>query len=476
MAENKSAFGESVALPVLTEIMTSCAYGVIDDRNETFSATGGSVDTEDNLFRCQTGTSIGGYGVLRTKHAIVYHAGQAIRSRFTGMFTTGVPLSLQFAGLFSLTETLAFGYDGDSFGIIYESHGRAECRELEVTAAAGGAESATITFDGDAATANLTATTAAGNAFEIARDLNADATLGAKWNFFQNDGHVVAISKSVGPKSGTYSFSSATATATITQQKAGVAKTSNNIPREQWNMNASMVIDPTKMNIYEIDYGYLGSSAITFSVYDNEAGHFVPVHRMESKNQTKTNLGNPNLKVGWTAASLGSSGTNLVVKGASACIQKVSQEHEIEVGARAVESSKTGVDTNLINLITVRNRGHYGYLYNLGEILAVSASINNDHNKAIRVEFLKDATLGGVCNFTYANKNDSILEYDTSGTTVTGGELIDSFLVGATSSENFNIFGVLEPLAPRETLTIAVKTVSGTGAAVDCALAWKEDK
>lgn len=476
MVENKSAFGESVALPVLTEIMTSCAYGVIDDRNETFSATGGSVDTEDNLFRCQTGTSIGGYGVLRTKHAIVYHAGQAIRSRFTGMFTAGVPLSLQFAGLFSLTETLAFGYDGDSFGIIYESHGRAECRELEVTAAAGGAESATITFDGDAATANLTATTAAGNAFEIARDLNADATLGAKWNFFQNDGHVVAISKSVGPKSGTYSFSSSTATATITQQKAGVAKTSNNIPREQWNMNAHMVIDPTKINIYEVDYGYLGSSAITFSVYDNEAGHFVPVHRMESKNQTKTNLGNPNLKVGWTAASLGSSGTNLIVKGASACIQKVSQEHEIEVGARAVESSKTGVDTNLINLITVRNRGHYGYLYNLGEILAVSASINNDHNKAIRVEFLKDATLGGVCNFTYANKNDSILEYDTSGTTVTGGELIDSFLVGATSSENFNIFGVLEPLAPRETLTIAVKTVSGTGAAVDCALAWKEDK
>lgn len=476
MSENKSAFGEPVSLPIITEVMTSCAYGVIDDRNETFSATGGSADTEDNLFRCQTGTSIGGYGVLRTKHAIIYHAGQAIRSRFTGMFTAGVPLSLQFAGLFSLTETLAFGYDGDSFGIIYESHGRAECRELEVTAAAGGAESATITFDGDAATADLTATTAAGNAFEIARGLNADATLGAKWNFFQNGDHVVAISKSVGPKSGTYSFSSSTATATITQQKAGVTKTSGNIPRSEWNLDNTYNIDPTKLNIYEIDYGYLGSSAITFSVYVNALGHFVPVHRMKARNQTKTNLGNPNLKVGWTAASLGSSGTNLTVKGASACIQKVSQEHEIEVGARAVESSKTGVGNSPINLITIRNRGHYGYLYNLGEILAVSASVNNDHNKAIRVEFLKDATIGGTPNYTYSDKNDSILEYDTAGTTVTGGKLIDSFLVGASSSEFFNIFGVLEPLAPRETLTIAVKTVSGTGASVDCALAWKEDK
>lgn len=476
MSDNKSAFGESVHLPIITEVMTSCAYGVIDNRNETFSATGGSADTEDNLFRCQTGTSIGGYGVLRTKHAIVYHAGQAIRSRFTGMFTVGVPLSLQFAGLFSLTETLAFGYDGDSFGIIYESHGRSECRELEVTAAAGGAESATITFDSDAATANLTATTAAGNAFEIARDLNADATLGAKWNFFQNGDYVVAISKSVGPKSGTYSFSSATATATITQQKAGVTKTSANVPREQWNMNNEMVIDPTKLNIYEIDYGYLGSTAITFSVYDNEASHFEQVHRIESKNLTKTNLGNPNLKVGWTAASLGSSGTNLTVKGASACIQKVSQEHEVESGARAVESAKTGVDTNLINLVTIRNRGHYGYLYNLGNIQAVGASINNDHNKAISVEFIKNATLGGVPNYTYYNKNDSIMEYDTSGTTVTGGELIDEYLVAAVDSESFNILGTLEALLPRETLTIAVKTVSGTGASVDCALKWKEDK
>lgn len=476
MTDNQSAFGEHISQPVVNEIITSCAYGVIDNRNETFSATGGAADTEDNLFRCQTGTSVGGYGVIRTKQAIVYHAGEAIRSRFTGMFTTGIPLSIQFAGLFSLTETLAFGYDGDSFGIIYESHGKAECQEIEVTGAASGAESATITLDGDAATANLTNTTVAGNAFEIARDLTADATLGAKWNFFQNSDKVVCVSKSVGPKNGTMSFASSTATATVTEKQAGVAKTSANVPMSEWNMNNTLVVDPTKLNIYQVDYGYLGSSAITFSVYDNEASHFVPVHRIESKNLTKTNVGNPNLKVGWTAASLGSSGTNLIVKGASACIQKISVEHELESGARAVENSKSSISTTLTNLITIRNRGHYGYIYNQGNILAVSASINNDHNKAIRVEFLKNATLAGVPNYVYVDENDSILEYDTDGTTVTGGELIDSFLVGAASSERFDIFGILEPLLPRDTLTIAVQTISGTSTTIDCAITWKEDK
>lgn len=48
MTDNQSGFGDHVMMPYVNEIITSCPYGIIDDRNETFSATGGSVDTEDN--------------------------------------------------------------------------------------------------------------------------------------------------------------------------------------------------------------------------------------------------------------------------------------------------------------------------------------------------------------------------------------------------------------------------------------------
>ena len=479
MTDNQSAFGEHVMLPVVNEVVASAAYGVIDDRLEVFSATGGSTDVNDNLLRCQTGASIGGYGVIRTKQSIIYHPGEAIRGRITGMFTAGVANSLQFAGLFSLTETLAFGYDGADFGIIYERHGKAECQEIEVTGAAGGAESATVTLGGDAATANLTATTAAGNAFEIARDCNADATLGAKWNFFQNGDKVIAVAKSVGDKTGTMSFSSATATATVTEKQAGALKTKTLIKRADWNMNTDYVIDPTKLNIYQIDYGYLGSSSITFSVYDHAASHFIPVHRIENKDLTKTSIGNPSLKIGWTAASLGSSGTNLVTQGGSASIQKIAIEHQLESGSRAVDFSKTGIGQTLTNIITLRNRGHYGYRYNLGNVLPLAFSVNHETSgkKGLLVEIIKNATIAGVPNFTYSNENDSIVEYDTAGTTVTNGELISSFVIEANGSLYLDIADKIDGLLPRETLTVAALQI-GTGAtdSTDASISWKEDK
>jgi hypothetical protein len=42
-----SAFGEHVNNPTLPEVSISCVYGIIDDRHETFSATGGAATTND---------------------------------------------------------------------------------------------------------------------------------------------------------------------------------------------------------------------------------------------------------------------------------------------------------------------------------------------------------------------------------------------------------------------------------------------
>lgn len=476
MTNNQSGFGDHVIMPYVNEIITSFLYGVIDDRHETLSATGGSVDTVENMVRCQSGTSVGGYGVVRTKKCIIYHPGEAIRSRQTAMFTQGVPLSLQFAGLFSITETIAFGYDGADFGCILERHGLCAAHEIEVTGAASGAESATVTLDGDAVTASLTATTAAGNAYEIARDINADGTAGAKWNAWQNGDKVIVISKSVGDKTGAFSFSSSTATATITEKLAGREKSKVFAPQILWNMNTCDFLDPLKLNIYQIDFGYLGAASITFSVFDHRAGHFVPAHRMELVDQTQTNVGNPSLKIGWASESLGSSGTNLIVKGASASGGKIAIEHHLEAGTRALENGKDSIGTTLTNVLTIRNRGHYNYYYNQGNIKPVSFSFNNDHNKGARVKVVKNANLGGTPNFTYKDESESISEYDTAGTTVTGGEIVESKIVGAGASEEFDLSGVIDVLLPRDSLTIAVEAISGTATTSDVSITWKEDK
>ena len=486
-----SAFGENINNPILPEIALSCVYGILDSRHETYSATGGAATTSGNLYQCSTGTSVGGYGVIRSKKSVIYHPGEAIRARFTAKFdSNALALSLQFAGLFNLTDTIAFGYDGVDFGVILENHGVAECRTIEVTSAASGSESATITLDGDSATANLTATTAAGNAFEIARDLSADSTLDAKWNFFQNESKVIAMSKSVGAKSGSYSFSSSTATATITQDKAGLAKTKLTVKKDNWNSytvttnpisgnlesSGGFVFDPSVLNIYQIDYGYLGAANITFSVYNPKSGTFQIVHKMENPDKNKTSVGNPSMKIGWTSASLGSSGTNLVVQGGSASIAICAQEHSKNNDPLSLESSKSAISTTLTNVLTVRNRGHYGAIYNQGNMSLNSISINNDHNKGLVVNIIKNATLGGVPNYKYKNENDSICEYDVDGTTAAGGEVVAADIVAAGDSVNIDLKRYDLDLLPRETLTIACKTISGTSTTTDATIVWSENK
>lgn len=469
-----SSFGEPIITQLTPEVQIAATYNLIDDQIETFDATGGSVDTDGNLFRCQTGTSVGGYGVARSKKTIIYHPGEGVLSRFTGMFTQGVPLSLQFAGMFSLTETIAFGYDGDEFGVIHEYAGEAEIQTIQVTGAASGSESATITLDGDAATANLTNATAQVNAFEIARDCTADATLGAKWKFFQNDDKVIAISKSVGDKTGTMSFSSSTATATVTETTAGVAKTKEFVAQTSWNINKKPNLDPTKLNVYQVQFGYLGAADILFSVYDHHYGYFVPVHRIEWSDREITNLGNPSLKVGWTAASLGSSGTNLTVKGASASVFMTGIDQLLRA-TRATDNSVTSVGTTLTNLITIRNRGHYGGRFNHSRILLEALSIDNEHNKGVEVEILKNATVAGSPDFQYIDETNSVAEVDTTGTTVTGGTFIDGFIVGPSDALRENIDNLREYLLSEESITIAVKAVSGTGATINGVFTWRED-
>lgn len=218
----------------------------------------------------------------------------------------------------------------------------------------------------------------------------------------------------------------------------------------------------------------MGAADVLFSVYDHRYGYFVPVHRIEWTNKTSPNLGNPSLKAGWTAASLGSSGTNLTVQGASASIF-MSGVDQLLRAPRATDNTVTGVATTLTNLITIRNRGHYGGRFNHSRILLEALSIDNEHNKGVEVEILKGATVAGTPDFQYIDETNSVAEVDTTGTTVTGGTFVDGFIVGPGAALRENLDFLKEYLLSEEEITIAVKAVSGTGATINGVFTWRED-
>ena len=476
-ANARASFGEQLTSHKTPIVQLANKYH-IDPANlndlEIFEATGGSADNEDNMFRCQTGTSVGGYGVIRSTETLNYRAGQGVEGLVTAAFTTGIATSLQFAGMFSLTETLAFGYDGADFSIIHEYDGQAEIQTITVTAT--GAGTCTVTLD-TTASAGITVTNSSvqENARELADGLKAD-TLGNSWRFEQVDDKVFCIAKSVGDKTGTFSVSGGI-TASIAEATAGVAKSNGNVAQASWDNTPFTGFDPTQINLYKIQFGYLGAANINFFIYSPTTGQFELVHSIQwANNNTNLSLGSPNMKIGWTSASLGSSGTNLTVKGGS-CAMFLEGDEVIKNNTFAdVDTVGSVGAANFTNLITIKNRVVYGDHFNLGKVFPLLVSIDNEHNKGIIVEIFRNPDVAGVVNYQYEDEFNSLIVVDKAGTTVTNGTLIDAFVVAANSSEVVDLTQLRTEILPDDTFVVAAKTVSGTATNTTVGLTWKEEK
>lgn len=473
------AFGEQITAHKTPIVQIANKYK-IDPANlnevEIFEATGGSADNSGNLFRCQTGTSVGGYGVLRSAETLNYRAGQGVDAMFTASFTTGIALSLQFGGLFNLTDTIAFGYNGADFSVLHSYNGAADERLITVTGT--GAGTCTVTLADDAVGIAVTNSTVQTNAREIANGLEADPTLSSKWRFEQVNDKVYAISKSAAAQSGTFSISGGV-TATIVQKIVGQAKTDAHVAQASWNITSTPFtgFDPTKLNVYKIGFGYLGVANITFQIYNPNTGKFVPVHRIKWSNAyNETHISKPNLKIGWTAASLGASGTNLTVLGAS-CAIFLEGDEVLKNNTYGDNNVVGSLGTTLTNLITLKSRLVYGNYYNLGKVFPLTVSVDNEHNKAVIVEIYRTPDVAGTINYQFTDEFNSISVIDKAGTNVTNGTLIDSFIVAANGNVDRDLTVLRTELLPTDTFVVAGKTVSGTSAGdTTVSIAWKEEK
>ena len=471
----RGAFGETITASLTPIVQAAAQYNYIDGRLETYTASGGTTTASNEEYVCTTGTTLGAYGVIRSKEAVIYRPGQGVVGRITARFTTGVASSLQLAGLFTSTDGFYVGYNGTTFSIMHEYGGALEARLLTLTAGASGSESVTIVVDDDSHTFNVTSGTAAFNAKEIAAELNANI---AGWDFTQNGDTVCGNAINIGAATGTFSFTNnaggGTCAASWSTITTGAASTRDSVAQASWNGETlPFTLDPTQGNVYQITYQYLGYGAIKFYVEDPETGFMVLMHTIQWANaNTTTSVGNPSMKLGWAAASLGST-TDLTTAGGSLGLF-VEGEISPAFGARSVNNTKN-IGTTLTNIVTLRNRRLYQGKANQGHIGSDLLSLTNDATKPAIFEIYRNTTLGGDPNYTYIDEDASITEYDTAGTTLTGGVLIGSFSVGRQSGKDVDLSTISKNLLPNETITIAGKVISGSGGDLTAAIIWEED-
>lgn len=236
------------------------------------------------------------------------------------------------------------------------------------------------------------------------------------------------------------------------------------------------LLDQTKGNVYQIKFQYLGFGVIYFYIENPADGKFILVHTIRYSNtSTVPSLSNSSLPFN-TYVSNGSTTSNIVIKSASVLLGVEGQEKRLGL-KNAYTRELTGIGDTSTAVFTLRNMTTYNSLTNTSKVFLTMlniAAIQNASARAAVVSLVLNATLGGSPSYTDIDTNESIIEYDTSGTTVSGGETLISLVVRANESVNVKLHDMDIHIHPEDTLTLAASTATGT---VDIfgSLLWLED-
>ena len=494
IAGQVTAFGEPLAISPTAVIQLDAIYGVTTDVVQLYTnGTGSVANAVAGMFQVSSGTTQGGYGVLRSKRFVRYRPGQGVVSRFTAAFTTGVANSLQLAGLANQENRVSFGYDGDRFGIVRSTGGKATILLMTMGTAPNATQTATITLNGVAYTVTLSSGTVETAVTQI---VNRVGGYGG-WLFQQTDGAMLWLAPTLGPMNNTFSFTSTgNATATFNVKQAGVAQTDYWTYQTDWNVDrmdgsntistnpSGMTLDPTKLNVYQISLRWLGVGAISYALEDQASGTMVYVHREHYTNQhVRPHIDNPSFKIAYAAYNITNT-ANLTVKGASmyGAVEGTINQNEL---TRSWSASKSGLAQNVTHhLLSIKssvitnglagaNNGNYVINIKEAIIKSLSVSVQSTDPSAVYL-FFEPRTFSST--YTYYNIPfcNQVHAVDTGTFDTVLDTPVYTGLLAINGTINIDLSEYRITIPPGSWVSIALRSTNSISQAT-AALTWSED-
>jgi len=499
-ATSTSAFGEPYAVSITPVIQLDSIYGVTSEVIQTYTSganasAGANVTTA--MWEVKTGTSVGGYGVLRSKRFLRYRPGQGALARFTAAFTIGVANSTQRAGLFNQENAIQIGYDGATFGVLRATGGKAHKTVLTINTAPNATQTITITLNSVAFTFSINSGTATQAAAQIDAINNFTG-----WVIDQVDNTIVFMADNLGVKSGTFSFSSTgNATGSFSTKQAGVAQTENWTPQYNWNIDtlgvidpttgqrhtrnpSGMTLDPTKLNVYQINFRWLGVGEIRYAIEDQTTGNMVFFHREHYTNQNLLpHTAQPSFKLGYVAYSLGST-TNLKVIGASmmAAIEGTIFQNELN---RSTSTSKTSLAQNTLHhLLSLRNpyvtNGAANalngtYVLNAKECILKNISVATQGNDpGIIYIFYEPVSFSGTHLYFSQPKDNEMICTETGTLNATTDTAITRFVTAINGQASYDLSPYRIAIPPGSFISVGIQSTAQISR-ISLALVFSED-
>jgi hypothetical protein len=273
------------------------------------------------------------------------------------------------------------------------------------------------------------------------------------------------------------------------------------IPQASWNIDPMMgglasasgqILDPTKLNVYQIKYQYLGGGNMFFYVLNSITGRFDLVHMIRNANtQTQTNFRNPSMNMLWTTYNSASSTAVCKVSGGS-CALFVEGVRTFLGPLVSEDAYLTAVpNTTLTSVLAVRNATTFNGIPNRAflHVRSVSVAINGGSTATIVIlRILRNYTSGPTVfvplNGTTADNGVTVtngqscassnVSAPTGYVTVSGGSQIFSTVVSATSLATFDLTPYDISIFPGDTISFAAYGTASTPL-VGVTAVWNED-
>lgn len=489
-----SAFGEAYGITITPVIQLDSIYGITDEVIQTYNnGTGSSAGADPTaaLFKVESGTSLGGYGVLRSKRFLRYRPGQGALSRFTAAFTPNLANTSQRAGLFNEENAIMVGWNqsptGPKFGVMRATGGKAHVTVLTINTAPNATQTVRLTLNGIAYNFSIGAGTTQQTA--VAMNLH-DGFVG--WLTDQVDNTIVFLNSTVGPNNGTFSFTSTgNCTATFSTKQTGIAQTENWTYQDAFNVDkldgtgpSKMILASEHLNVFQINYRWLGVGEIRYAIENQLTGDMVFFHREHYTNQyNSAHIANPSFKIGYISYNIGSP-TNAVVTGVCfmGAIEGDIRQNELN---RSCSVSKSSIPQNTLqHLMTIRNpyitNGKAGalngnYILNAKEIILKDISIaTQGTDPGIVYLFYDAASFSGTHSYFSQPKDNGMISTVDGTFNPNIDTAICRFVTALNGESQYKLSDFRVAIPAGSSVSIAINSTSNLSR-VSCALVFSED-
>ena len=295
---------------------------------------------------------------------------------------------------------------------------------------------------------------------------------------------------SPGAQNGSYSFSSSgtgtAAAGTFAQAQAGASPVDTWTYIDNWNGNVPASFDPAKLNVYGMDFRWLGAGRIRFFMEDPNTGKFTVIHTITwTKNQTGLypHINNPSLRIVYRSGTTNTAITpsqNVVVSGASAfgAIQGIVNQTGASQSYYALDGSTRAKDT-VWHLLSIQNPWVRNGQVNKSSLVLQDMSVATKSTDPAVIYIVKNAV--GTSDLILFNPipgatSQYFAQYSTTQLSENLSQDIVSLVqtLGVSGSAQFDLLSYNFVLNPGDYISIFMSSTTSFGSST-IGLAWRVD-